>query len=106
MEVDLSKYIGKMVRHFKGDYLLVENVVNHYDTKEQLVVCKELHGNCKSFAVPILYFLGKVDKEKYPEYNSEYNFVSVSLESPAEIIIKQLEQMKKAESENKVEEEK
>ena len=36
--------IGKVYRHFKGNYYFVENVAYHSETQERMVVYKPLHN--------------------------------------------------------------
>lgn len=36
--------IGKVYRHFKGNYYFVENVVYHSETQERMVVYKPLYN--------------------------------------------------------------
>ena len=36
--------IGRVYRHFKGNYYFVENVAYDSETKERMVVYKEIYG--------------------------------------------------------------
>ena len=49
--------IGRVYRHFKGDYYLVEGLAHDSES-----------------GVPCVIFLSRVDREKYPEVRQEYRF--------------------------------
>jgi hypothetical protein len=61
-------------KHFKGDYILVEDIAIHSETGERLVVYRELYGDTHLYARPYDMFLEKVDKTKYPDVKQEYRF--------------------------------
>ena len=77
---------GRIYKHFKGDYYLVEDVVYHSETKEQMVLYKALYGNGLRYVRPYEMFLSKVDKNKYPDVNQEYRFQLQEIESKAGFI--------------------
>ena len=77
---------GRIYKHFKGDYYLVEDVVYHSETKEQMVLYKALYGNGLRYVRPYEMFLSKVDKVKYPDVNQEYRFQLQDIESKAGFI--------------------
>ena len=77
---------GRIYKHFKGDYYLVEDVVYHSETKEQMVLYRALYGNGLRYVRPYEMFLSKVDKIKYPEVEQEYRFQLQDLESKAGFI--------------------
>lgn len=65
---------GGIYRHFKGDLYLVEDVVTHSETREQLVLYRALYGDCGRYVRPYAMFTSKVDKAKYPDARQEYRF--------------------------------
>ncbi len=74
---------GRIYKHFKGDYYLVEDVVYHSETKEKMVLYKALYGQGLRYVRPYEMFLSKVDKVKYPDVNQEYRFQLQDIESKA-----------------------
>lgn len=71
--------VGKIVRHFKGNFYLILDIVEHTETGEELVIYKALYDEYKKYARPIDMFISKVDKIKYPEVEQEYRFEVVEL---------------------------
>lgn len=71
--------IGKIVRHFKGKFYLLLDIVEHTETGEELVIYKAMYDDYKKYARPIDMFISKVDKIKYPEAEQEYRFELVEL---------------------------
>ena len=74
---------GRIYKHFKGDYYLVEDVVYHSETKEKMVLYRALYGQGLRYVRPYEMFLSKVDKLKYPEVEQEYRFQLQELKSMA-----------------------
>ena len=66
--------IGRVYRHFKGDYYLVEGVAQHSETGESYVIYRKLYGDGGLWVRPLSMFLSKVDQEKYPDAQQEYRF--------------------------------
>ena len=64
--------IGRVYRHFKGDYYLVEGVAQHSETGEPYVIYRKLYGDGGLWLRPLEMFLSKVDQEKYPDCPQEY----------------------------------
>ena len=56
--------IGKMYRHFKGNYYLVLDIASHSETSETYVVYKALYGDNKTYIRPLEMFLEKADKTR------------------------------------------
>ena len=61
--------VKRVYRHFKGDLYLVEDVAEHSETGEKLVLYRALYG------------LSEVDHEKYPEVKQKYRFELQEIES-------------------------
>lgn len=81
MEIDLSYLKGKIVRHFKGDYYMIDDVATHCDTNEQYIVYRALYDDCRLYIRPVSEFVSLVDKEKYPESKLDHRFTLVTLNS-------------------------
>ena len=66
--------IGKIYRHFKGNYYIVLDIATHSETKEEYVVYRALYGNYTTYIKPYDMFASEVDHEKYPDVKQEYRF--------------------------------
>ena len=66
--------IGRIYRHFKGDYYLVEAVAKDSETSTDMVIYRKLYGDGGLWVRPLSMFLSKVDRDKYPEVSQEYRF--------------------------------
>lgn len=76
--------IGRVYRHFKGDYYLVEGVANDSETGAPFVIYRKLYGDGGLWLRPLEMFLSKVDKKKkYPDAAQEYRFELQEIESAA-----------------------
>ena len=58
--------IGRIYRHFKGDYYLVEAVAKDSETNTDMVIYRKLYGDGGLWVRPLSMFLSKVDRDKYP----------------------------------------
>lgn len=61
--------IGRIYKHFKGDYYVVENIAIHSETGEKIVIYRALYGDGKVYARPYDMFVEKVIGK-----NQEYRF--------------------------------
>ena len=68
-------------RHFKGDYYLVEDIVKYSETKEEMVLYRQLYGDSSLWVRPKEMFLSEVDHEKYPNVTQKYRFELQKIES-------------------------
>ena len=56
--------IGRIYRHFKGDYYLVEAVAKDSETNTDMVIYRKLYGDGGLWVRPLSMFLSKVDRDK------------------------------------------
>ena len=75
--------IGRIYRHFKGDYYLVEAVAKDSETDADMVIYRKLYGDGGLWVRPLSMFLSKVDRDKYPEVSQEYRFQLQEIPSTA-----------------------
>ena len=64
--------IGRVYRHFKGDYYVAEAVAHDSETGEAVVIYRKLYGDGGLWVRPMAMFLELVDKKKYPDATQEY----------------------------------
>ena len=70
----LEIQLGRVYRHFKGDYYLVEADAHDSETGAPCVIYRKLYGDGGLWVRPLSMFLSKVDQEKYPDAQQEYRF--------------------------------
>ena len=56
--------LGKIYRHFKGNYYLVLDTALHSETREEYVVYKSLYGKSKTYIRPLEMFLDDIDSNR------------------------------------------
>ena len=66
--------IGRVYRHFKGDYYLVEGLAHDSESGVPCVIYRKLYGDGGLWVRPLEMVLSRVDREKYPEVRQEYRF--------------------------------
>lgn len=66
--------IGRVYRHFKGDYYLVEGLAHDSESGVPCVIYRKLYEDGGLWVRPLEMFLSRVDREKYPEVRQEYRF--------------------------------
>lgn len=66
--------IGRVYRHFKGDYYLVENVAIDSESGDEVVIYRKLYDDGALYVRPKEMFLSPVDKEKYPNVKQKFRF--------------------------------
>lgn len=75
--------LGRVYRHFKGDYYLVEAVAHDSETGALCVIYRKLYGDGGLWVRPMAMFLELVDKKKYPDATQEYRFELQEIRSVA-----------------------
>ena len=73
--------IGRIYKHFKGDYYLVEDIVIDSETKGKMVLYRALYGDGKRYVRPYEMFASPVDKVKYPNVEQKFRFELQEIET-------------------------
>ena len=66
--------IGRIYRHFKGDYYLVEGIARDSESGDEVVIYRKLYGDGALWVRPKSMFLEEIDREKYPDAKEKYRF--------------------------------
>ena len=66
--------IGRVYRHFKGDYYVAEAVAHDSETGEAVVIYRKLYADGGLWVRPTAMFLEPADKKKYPDATQKYRF--------------------------------
>ena len=61
--------LGRIYKHFKGDYYIIESIATHTETNEKMVVYRALYGNGEVMVRPLSSFTEKVNRN-----GQEYRF--------------------------------
>lgn len=75
--------IGRIYRHYKGDYYIVRAIATHSETGEQMVIYQALYGDGELWARPLTLFMDKIDHAKHPDVKQENRFELQEIESHA-----------------------
>lgn len=73
--------INGIYKHFKGNYYIVVDIAYDCETKEKIVVYRQLYEDMKLWIRPYDMFLSEVDHEKYPNVEQKYRFELQEIES-------------------------
>ena len=73
--------VGRIYRHFKGDYYLVEDIVIDSETKGKMVLYRALNSDDKRYVRPYDMFASRVDRVKYPNVKQEDRFELQEIET-------------------------
>lgn len=77
----ITRSIGKIVRHFKGDFYLIEGIAQHTESGDKLVIYRALYDDCKVYARPLDMFIEKVPEGKPNPTGQEYRLELVDIPS-------------------------
>lgn len=70
--------VGSIYKHFKGHKYKVLMIVKDASTLEEMVVYENIEDKTLVWVRPLLEFISKVDKVKYPMVLQEYRFEKVN----------------------------
>ena len=64
----------QIYRHFKGNLYRIVTVAIHSETGERMVVYQALYGDYTVYVRELSMFMGKVDRNRYPDADQEERF--------------------------------
>lgn len=70
---------GRIYRHFKGNYYLVEAIALNSETGEEMVVYRKLYGDGGLWVRSLKMFTEEVDRQKYPDAAQKFRFELVEI---------------------------
>ena len=74
--------IGKIYRHFKGNFYYIKDVAIHSETGEEFVVYQALYDDYKTYIRSKEMFLEKVDINRVDNiFKQEYRFELIDVKS-------------------------
>lgn len=76
--------IGRVYKHFKGNYYVVEGVAKDSESLEEVVIYRKLYDDGSLWVRSIDMFLSEVDHKKYPQCKQKYRFELQNIESVIE----------------------
>ena len=72
--------VGKLYRHFKGNYYLVLGTAFNSETQEKYVIYKALYGEYKTWIRPEKMFLEEIDYNRKDNITKQkYRFERIDL---------------------------
>ena len=77
---NITLWVGKKVKHFKGKEYLVVDLAWHTENEEMVVIYRALYGNCRLYVRPIDMFMSEVDNKKYPNVKQKYRMELITEE--------------------------
>lgn len=84
--------VNDIYQHFKGMYVVVENIASDSETLEDMVIYREFKDN-KLWVRSLKMFESLVDKKKYPDVKQNHRFEFINLNDvPDEIFNKVMKQ--------------
>lgn len=69
-----SPLVGRIYRHYKGDYYIVRAIAKHSETCEPMVIYQALYGGGELWARPLHLFMDKIDPSKCLDSVQEHRF--------------------------------
>lgn len=75
--------LGRVYRHFKGDYYLAEALAYDSESGEPMVVYRKLYGDGGLWVRSLAMFSEELDREKYPEAGQTHRFELQDIDSVA-----------------------
>lgn len=59
----MEAIVGRIYKHYKGDYYIVENIAIHSETGEKMVIYRALYEDAKVYARPYDMFIEKINNQ-------------------------------------------